>query len=92
MSCSRQCFDEEDKWYHHKNCATCIGQDSGKPRGNDRFCAECKDYHSADNWPHAPEPTSCDICMDSGELTLLNGKWGGYCDCGSGEELRFLGC
>jgi len=30
MSCSKQCFDKEDKFYGHEDCATCPGRDDGR--------------------------------------------------------------
>lgn len=29
MSCSRQCFDQEDKFFGYTDCETCPGRDDG---------------------------------------------------------------
>lgn len=54
MSCSKECFDPDDKWANHDECATCPGQDSGPMKDGKIFCAKCSDWHSREEWPHEP--------------------------------------
>ena len=30
MSCSKQCFDPEDKYFEYDDCSTCPGRDDGR--------------------------------------------------------------
>lgn len=38
MSCSRQCFDENDEWFGHDDCHTCPGRDDGRKPESTNIC------------------------------------------------------